>query len=76
MAGPNVSAAVTDVVEPEVRSSGDALLRIFEYGGSSAAPLISGYLADKFGLGMGILCVRHNLDSMWRPFHGASVCDT
>jgi len=57
VAGPNVSAAVTDVVEPEVRSSGDALLRIFEYGGSSAAPLISGYLADKFGLGMGILYV-------------------
>jgi MFS family permease len=57
MAGPNVSAAVTDVVEPEVRSSGDALLRIFEYGGSSAAPLISGYLADAFGLGMGILYV-------------------
>ena len=57
MAGPNVSAAVTDVVEPEVRSSGDALLRIFEYGGSSAAPLISGYLADTFGLGMGILYV-------------------
>jgi len=57
MAGPNVSAAVTDVVEPEARSSGDALLRIFEYGGSSAAPLISGYLADTFGLGMGILYV-------------------
>jgi ACS family hexuronate transporter-like MFS transporter len=57
MAGPNVSAAVTDVVEPEVRSSGDALLRIFEYGGSSAAPLISGYLADTFGLGLGILYV-------------------
>jgi len=57
MAGPNVSAAVTDVVEPEARSSGDALLRIFEYGGSSAAPLISGYLADAFGLGMGILYV-------------------
>jgi len=57
MAGPNVSAAVTDVVEPEVRSSGDALLRVFEYGGSSAAPLISGYLADTFGLGMSILYV-------------------
>ena len=57
MAGPNVSAAVTDVVEPEARSSGDALLRIFEYGGSSAAPLMSGYLADTFGLGMGILYV-------------------
>jgi predicted MFS family arabinose efflux permease len=57
MAGPNVSAAVTDVVEPEARSSGDALLRIFEYGGSSAAPLISGYLADMFGLGMSILYV-------------------
>jgi predicted MFS family arabinose efflux permease len=57
MAGPNVSAAVTDVVEPEARSSGDALLRVFEYGGSSTAPLISGYLADAFGLGMGILYV-------------------
>jgi predicted MFS family arabinose efflux permease len=57
MAGPNVSAAVTDVVEPEARSSGDALLRLFEYGGSSTAPLISGYFADTLGLGMSILYV-------------------
>jgi len=57
MAGPNVSAAVTDIAEPEVRSSADALLRIFEYGGSSAAPLISGYLADIYGLGLSILYV-------------------
>jgi predicted MFS family arabinose efflux permease len=57
MAGPNVSAAVMDIAEPEVRSSADALLRIFEYGGSSAAPLISGVLADMYGLGLGILYV-------------------
>jgi MFS family permease len=57
MASPNVSAAVTDIAEPEVRSSADALLRIFEYGGSSAAPLMSGYLADAYGLGLGILYV-------------------
>jgi predicted MFS family arabinose efflux permease len=57
MAGPNVSAAVMDIAEPEVRSSADALLRIFEYGGSSAAPLISGYLADMYGLGLGILYI-------------------
>lgn len=57
MAGPNVSAAVTDVAEPEARSSADALLRIFEYGGSSAAPLISGYIADMYGLGFGILYI-------------------
>jgi len=57
MAGPNVSAAVTDIAEPEVRSSADSLLRVFEYGGSSAAPLISGYLADMYGLGLGILYI-------------------
>jgi len=57
MAGPNVSAAVTDVAEPEARSSADALLRMFEYGGSSAAPLISGYIADMYGLGSGILYI-------------------
>jgi ACS family hexuronate transporter-like MFS transporter len=57
MAGPNVSAAVMDIAEPEVRSSADALLRIFEYGGSSAAPLISGYLADMYGLGLSILYI-------------------
>lgn len=57
MAGPNVSAAVTDVTEPEVRSSADALLRIFEFAGSSAAPLIAGYLADFYGLGMSIVYV-------------------
>lgn len=42
MAGPNVSAAVTDVTEPEARSSADSLLRIFEFAGSSASPLIAG----------------------------------
>ena len=57
MAGPNVSAAVTDIAEPEMRSSADASLRIFEYGGSSAAPLISGYLADVHGLGFSIFYV-------------------
>lgn len=57
MAGPNVSAAVTDVTEPEVRSSADSLLRIFEFVGSSASPLIAGYLADLVGLGLGILYV-------------------
>ena len=57
MAGPNVSAAVTDVTEPEVRSSADSLLRIFWFAGSSASPLIAGYLADLYGLGLGILYV-------------------
>jgi len=57
MAGPNVSAAVMDIAEPEVRSSADAFRRIFEYGGSSAAPLISGYLADMYGLGLGTLYI-------------------
>lgn len=57
MAGPNVSAAIMDIAEPEIRSSADALLRIFEYGGSSTAPLISGYLADMYGLGLGILYI-------------------
>lgn len=53
MAGPNVSAAITDVTEPEARSSIDALLRIFESGSSS----IAGYLADIYGLGLGILYI-------------------
>ncbi|MEM1985297.1 MAG: MFS transporter [Nitrososphaeria archaeon] len=57
MAGPNVSAAVTDVTEPEARSSADSLLRIFEFAGSSASPLIAGYLADSLGLGLSILYV-------------------
>jgi len=48
---------VMDIAEPEVRSSADALLRILEYGGSSAAPLISGDLADTYGLGLGILYI-------------------
>ncbi len=57
MAGPNVSATVTDTAEPEVKSSADALLRIFESGGSSVAPLIAGYFADIYGLGLGILYI-------------------
>jgi sugar phosphate permease len=57
MAGPNVSASITDIMEPEARSSADSLLRIFETAGSSTAPLMVGYLADLYGLGLGILYV-------------------
>ncbi|MCS7145737.1 MAG: MFS transporter [Nitrososphaerota archaeon] len=57
MAGPNVSASITDFVEPEARSSADSLLRVFETAGSSTAPLIVGFLADIYGLGMGILMI-------------------
>ncbi|MEN3048452.1 MAG: MFS transporter [Candidatus Caldarchaeales archaeon] len=57
MAGPNVSASITDFVEPEARSSADSLLRVFETAGSSTAPLIAGLLADMYGLGPGILYV-------------------
>ncbi len=57
MAGPNVSASITDIMEPEARSWADSLLRIFETAGSSTAPLIVGYLADLYGLGYGILYV-------------------
>ncbi|MCX8200627.1 MAG: MFS transporter [Candidatus Caldarchaeum sp.] len=57
MAGPNVSASITDFVEPEARSSADSLLRVFETAGSSTAPLIAGFLADAYGLGLGILYV-------------------
>jgi MFS family permease len=57
MAGPNVAASVTDVTQPEARSSAFSLLSIFESAGSSTAPLIAGYLADLYGLGFGILYI-------------------
>ncbi|MCX8193639.1 MAG: MFS transporter [Nitrososphaeria archaeon] len=57
MAGPNVSASITDFMEPEARGSADSLLRIFETAGSSTAPLIVGYLADLYGLGLSILYI-------------------
>ncbi|MEM3893025.1 MAG: MFS transporter [Thermofilum sp.] len=57
MAGPNVSAAITDVTEPELRASATGYLRFFENIGSAAAPFITGVLADQIGLGEAILWV-------------------
>ncbi len=57
MAGPNVSASITDVTEPEMRSSAGSLAGIFEAAASSTAPLIVGFLANLYGIGLGILYV-------------------
>lgn len=50
MAGPNVSAAITDVTEPELRSSATAFLRFFENIGSAVSPAIVGVMAEAHSL--------------------------
>ena len=57
MAGPNVSAAITDVTEPELRSSATGYLRFFENIGSAIAPFLTGLLAEEVGLGEAIMWV-------------------
>jgi MFS family permease len=57
MAGPNVSAAITDVTEPELRSSATGYLRFFENIGSAIAPFLTGLLAEEIGLGEAIVWV-------------------
>jgi len=57
MAGPNVSAMIADVTEPELRSSAAALLRFFENLGSAVAPAVVGYMAEAHGLGYSIMVV-------------------
>lgn len=57
MAGPNVSASIQDVALPEVRSTALSLGVFFENVGSASAPLLTGYLADIFGLEAAILII-------------------
>lgn len=57
MAGPNVVAAITDVTEPELRSSATGYLRFFENLGSATSPFLTGVLAESMGLGEAILLV-------------------
>jgi len=57
MAGPNVSASIQDVALPGVRSSALSLQVFFENIGSASAPLLTGYLADMFGLEAAILII-------------------
>ncbi|MGC9107041.1 MAG: spinster family MFS transporter [Infirmifilum sp.] len=57
MAGPNVVAAVTDVTEPELRSSATAYLRFFENIGSAVSPALTGILAEGLSLGKSITLV-------------------
>ena len=57
MAGPNVTATITDVTEPELRSSANGYLRFFENLGSAASPYLSGLLAESIGLGEAILWI-------------------
>ena len=56
-AGPQVSAMLGDVVEPELRSSAASFQAFFENVGSSSAPAIAGYLASIIGLGEAILWI-------------------
>jgi len=57
MAGPNVSAMIADVTEPELRSSATGFLRFFENLGSAVAPAVVGYMAEAHGLGISIMAV-------------------
>ena len=50
MAGPNVSATVFDIAEPEVKTTARGILRIFENSGSALAPFMAGILADMYSL--------------------------
>ena len=56
-AGPQVSAMLGDVVEPELRSSAASFQAFFENIGSSSAPAIAGYLASVYGLGDALLWI-------------------
>ncbi|MEZ0346207.1 MAG: MFS transporter [Infirmifilum sp.] len=57
MAGPNVSAAITDVTEPELRASATGYLRFFENIGSAVSPALTGFIAEGLSLGKAIMLV-------------------
>ena len=57
MAGPNVSASIQDISLPEVRSTALSLGVFFENLGSASAPLLTGCLADAWGLEQAIVAI-------------------
>ncbi len=57
MAGPNVSAAITDVTEPELRASATGYLRFFENIGSAVSPALTGFMAESLSLGAAITLI-------------------
>ncbi len=56
-ASPNVISSFYDVTEPEIRATTNAAQNFIEIGGSFAAPLIAGVIADRTSLENAILIV-------------------
>lgn len=73
MAGPSVSASIQDVSLPEVRSSALSMQVFFENIGSAFAPVLTGYLADIFGLESAILIIITTTWTLCSIFLGAAA---
>jgi len=56
-ASPNVLSSFYDVTEPEIRATTNAAQNFVEFGGSAAAPLLAGIIADRSSLGYAILLI-------------------
>jgi len=56
-AAANVIATTQDITEPEGRSTALAILGVFENSGSALSPLITGYMADSYGLHVAFLSI-------------------
>ena len=56
-ASPNVLSSFYDVTEPEIRATTNAAQNFVEFGGSAAAPLLAGIIADRSSLGHAILLI-------------------
>lgn len=56
-ASPNVLSSFYDVTEPEIRATTNAAQNFVEFGGSAAAPLLAGVIADRSSLGYAILLI-------------------
>jgi MFS family permease len=56
-ASPNVLSSFYDVTEPEIRATTNAVQNFVEFGGSAAAPLLAGIIADRSSLGHAILLI-------------------
>ena len=57
IAAPNVVATVHDITPPEARSTAQAIQRLFEDGGSAAAPFLAGVIAMRSSLHVAIVLI-------------------
>jgi MFS family permease len=70
---PNVVATISDISPPEVRSTALAMQSLVETTGAALAPLLTGILAARIGLGTAFLLLIAGASVLWIPCYWVAL---